>query len=143
MKVAIEEAKKAFNEGEVPVGAVLVKNNEIILKAHNQSQQQKSAIKHAELILIELYNHHFQEKYLIDCTLYVTLEPCIMCTGALLWSKLPRLVFGALDPKIGACGTKYNLTDAEKSNHQIEVISGICEKECEELLSSFFTSLRD
>jgi tRNA(adenine34) deaminase len=142
MSEALKEAKIAFSKQEVPVGAVLVRNNEIILRAHNTTEEHHSVLQHAEISIIQQYAAVYQEKYLHNCTLYVTLEPCIMCTGALLWAKLPFLVFGALDPKIGACGSKFNLTSLEKSNHQTEVISGIEERECENLLKNFFTQKR-
>jgi len=142
MKKALMQAEKAASVGEIPVGAVLVKNDEIILEAHNLTEQTNNVTSHAEILLLNHYAELFNEKYLNDCTLYVTLEPCIMCTGALLWAKLPHLVFGSMDKKGGACGTILQLAQREQTNHSINVIQGILEKECEKILSDFFKGLR-
>ena len=143
MRKALQQAEKAALLGEIPVGAVLVKNDEIILEAHNLTELTKNVTHHAEIILLNKYSEKFQEKYLIDCTLYVTLEPCIMCTGALLWAKLPNLVYGSMDKKGGACGTVLQLAEHKKTNHTISIIQGILERECEKVLSDFFKGLRD
>ncbi len=143
MRKALQQAKKAALMGEIPVGAVLVKHDVIILEAHNLTEQTKNVTHHAEILLLNNYAEQFQEKYLTDCTLYVTLEPCIMCTGALLWAKLPKLVFGAMDKKVGACGTVLQLADDKRVNHSIAIIHGILEKECETILSNFFKNLRE
>jgi tRNA(adenine34) deaminase len=142
MKMALQQAALAASLGEIPVGAVLVRNNEVIAKAHNLTEINKNVTHHAEILLINEFSKTNHEKYLTDCTLYVTLEPCIMCTGALIWAKLPTLVFGAMDKKVGACGTVLNLASTSKTNHSIHVIHGIMELECEKMLTSFFERLR-
>lgn len=142
MKLALEEAQKAFDLGEIPVGAIIVMNDEILSKAHNLVETNKDSSAHAELLAIKSAETILNEKYLSGCTLYVTLEPCIMCSGALIWSKIDRIVFGAMDAKVGACGSKYHLVQEAANNHKIEVIQGILETECESLLKQFFADLR-
>lgn len=143
MKLALEEAQIAFEQGEVPVGAVIVKDDVVIASAHNLIEHQQDATAHAEMLVIQKATHLLQQKYLTGCTLYATLEPCIMCSGALIWSKMDRIVFGAMDAKVGACGSRYNLVQESSNNHHIEVIQGILETECEDLLKRFFIQLRN
>ncbi len=142
MGQALVEAEKAAESGEVPVGAVIVHNNRIIARGHNQVELLSDATAHAEMIALSAAFSHLNEKYLPDCTLYVTLEPCPMCAGALVWAKIGRLVFGAQDEKAGACGSILNIASHPVLNHRIEMIQGIMEDECEALLRRFFEELR-
>ena len=142
MTQAVMLAEKAFEEGEVPVGAVVVYKNRIIGKGYNQVEKLTDPTAHAEIIALTAACDTLNEKYLTDCTLYVTLEPCPMCAGALVWSKINRVVFGAPDPKSGSCGSVFNIAQNQQLNHQIEVIQGILEQDCEYLLKSFFHSKR-
>lgn len=142
MKEAIKEAKKAESIGEVPIGAIIVKDGEIIGRGYNLRETNQLSNAHAEMIAIVQANEFVGSWRLEDCTLYVTLEPCPMCAGAIVQSRIPTVVFGATDPKGGCCGTIYNLLDEEKFNHRCEVISGVLEEECGQLLSDFFKNLR-
>ena len=142
MRYAIREATIAYEEGEVPVGAVITSGERIIAKAHNQTETLNDPTAHAEILAITSACTALNNKYLHDCTLYVTLEPCPMCTGAMVWAKLDRVVFGASDTNSGACGTVFNLAQQNKLNHQMSVIQGVREFECEELLKNFFEDKR-
>lgn len=142
MKEAMIEAKKAALIGEVPIGAVIVMGDEIIARAHNLRETNQTAIAHAELLAIDAACKSLGTWRLEHATLYVTLEPCPMCAGAIIQSRVERVVFGASDPKGGCAGTFMNLLEDERFNHQSEVISGILEKECGQLLSAFFQELR-
>lgn len=142
MQAAIEEAKKAQNLGEVPIGAVIVKDGEIIARGYNLRETSQLSNAHAEMIAIAKANEMVGSWRLEDCTLYVTLEPCPMCAGAIVQSRIPAVVFGAHDPKGGCCGTIYNLLDESKFNHRCELVSGVLEEECGQLLSDFFRNLR-
>lgn len=143
MYAALQEAEKALDDGEVPVGAVIVNNNRVIAKGYNQVEKLKDPTAHAEMIAITSASHHLANWRLEGCSIYVTLEPCIMCTGALLASRIPEVYFAAHDPKFGACGSIYNLAEEGKSNHQIKVFSGIYADESRLLLESFFSKLRE
>ncbi len=136
-------AEQAFDEGEVPVGAVIVRNDQIIGKGYNQVQRLNDPTAHAEMIAISAACETMDEKYLSECTLYVTLEPCPMCAGAAVWSKLGGIVFGATDAKAGGCGSVFNISSNKKLNHQAEVIQGVMEAECEHLMKAFFKGRRD
>jgi tRNA(adenine34) deaminase len=142
MNLAIEEAKKAADIDEVPIGAVLVINDEVITKAHNLRETQQRSIAHAELLALDEACQRLDTWRLEDSTLYVTLEPCAMCSGAIVLSRVKRVVYGASDPKGGCAGTLMNLLQDQRFNHQSEVVSGVCEEECSKLLSSFFRQLR-
>ncbi len=142
MKLAIGEAKKAADIDEVPIGAVLVINDEVITKAHNLRETQQRSIAHAELLALDEACQRLDTWRLEDSTLYVTLEPCAMCSGAIVLSRVKRVVYGASDPKGGCAGTLMNLLQDQRFNHQAEVVPGVCEEECSELLSSFFRQLR-
>lgn len=142
MYQALRQAQSAYDDDEVPVGAIIVHEGNIMAKAYNQVERLNDPTAHAEILAITSACATLGRKYLQDCTLYVTLEPCPMCAGALVWSKLSRLVFGAADTESGACGTVFNLAEQKKLNHQIEVIQGIREIECEELLKKFFRNKR-
>lgn len=135
-------AEQAFDEGEVPVGAVVVHKGQIIGKGYNQVERLNDPTAHAEMLAISAACETISEKYLSGCTLYVTLEPCPMCAGASVWSKLGTIVFGATDAKAGACGSIFNISSNEKLNHRIDVIQGVMEAECEFLLKEFFREKR-
>ncbi|MBP8976608.1 MAG: tRNA adenosine(34) deaminase TadA [Bacteroidetes bacterium] len=142
MKAAIQEAEKAFSKGEIPVGAVIVHKNKIIAKGHNLVERLKDPTAHAEMITITAASNYLSSSRLEECTLYVTLEPCPMCAGAIVLAKLPTLVFGTFDPKAGACGTLYNIVSDERLNHRVHVISGILDNDSEMLLKEFFRQRR-
>lgn len=143
MKAAIDEAKKAETIGEVPIGAVIVKDGEIIAKAYNLRETEQRAIAHAELLAIDDACQKLGTWRLSETTLYVTLEPCPMCAGAIVLSRVDRVVYGAKDPKGGCAGTLMNLLQEERFNHTAEVTSGVLEDECAALLSNFFKGLRE
>jgi len=143
MLEAIKEAKKAEQINEVPIGAVIVLNGEIIAKAHNLRESKQNAIAHAELLAIDQACKRVGTWRLENAELYVTLEPCPMCSGAIILSRIKRVVYGANDPKGGCAGTLMNLLQDERFNHKSEVVAGVLEKECRELLSVFFRGLRE
>ena len=142
MKIAIQEAIKAEKDDEVPVGAVLVKDGLVIAKAHNQPISTNDATAHAEIQLIRAAGKKLKNYRLTETSLYVTLEPCAMCLGAMMHARVERIVFGAHDPKTGVCGTSENLIDANCFNHKIDLVSGVLEIECKQLLKKFFISRR-
>ena len=142
MKEALKEAKKAFQKNEIPVGCVIVHNDKIIARGHNLRQTKKSVLGHAEIITIQKANKKLNAWILDECTMYVTLEPCAMCAGAILQSRIKRLVFGAYEPKHGACGSIINLLDNNEFNHQVEITSNVWDNESSELLKNFFQILR-
>jgi tRNA(adenine34) deaminase len=142
MYAALQEAEKAFEDDEVPVGAVVVHKNKIIGRGYNQIVRLKDPTAHAEMIAITSAANHLGDWRLNECDIYVTLEPCIMCTGALLASRIKGLYYGASDLKFGACGSIYNLAEESKTNHKIKVYSGILAKESEDLLKTFFEKKR-
>jgi len=142
MKQAFLLAEQAYDEEEVPVGAIIVYKDRIIGKGYNQTERLNDPTAHAEMIAISAACSTLESKYLHDCTLYVTLEPCPMCAGALVWSKIDTLVFGAWDAKAGSCGSIFNLSSNDKLNHQINVIQGIMESDCEWILKRFFEEQR-
>ncbi|WP_248498839.1 tRNA adenosine(34) deaminase TadA [Staphylococcus haemolyticus] len=142
MKLAIEEAKKAQKLGEVPIGAIIVKNNEVIASAHNLRETAQLPTAHAEHIAIERASKVVGSWRLEECRLYVTLEPCVMCAGAIVMSRIPKVVYGATDPKGGCSGSLMNLLEESRFNHRAEVIKGVLEQECGDLLRNFFRELR-
>ena len=142
MRQAIELAMKAQSHNEIPVGAVIVVNGEIIGEGFNQSIMNNDPSAHAEMMAIRHAGKTLDNYRLIDCTLYVTLEPCMMCSGLLVHSRISRLVYAAKDLKTGAAGSAFNLVEHEKHNHKIEVTSGVLAEECGQLLSSFFKRRR-
>jgi len=139
---ALKEANKALEDNEVPVGAVVVKDNKIIGRGYNQVERLKDATAHAEMIALTAAANHLGEWRLEKCSVYVTLEPCIMCTGALLASRINTLYFAAYDAKFGACGSVYNLAANGKTNHSLKVYSGIHEEDSKRILKLFFTNLK-
>lgn len=142
MFAALQEAEKAFEEKEVPVGAVVVKGNKIIGRGYNQIEKLKDATAHAEMIAITSAANCIGNWRLNECSIYVTLEPCTMCTGAILASRINELFFAAFDQKFGACGSLYNLAEDGKTNHQIKVYSGIYAEESKMLLQEFFSKYK-
>ncbi|AIZ58794.1 tRNA adenosine(34) deaminase TadA [Bacillus safensis] len=142
MQEAISEALKAEQIGEVPIGAIIVVDDQIVSRAHNLRESEQRSIAHAELLAIDEACKATGSWRLEDAVLYVTLEPCPMCAGAIVLSRVKKVVFGAYDPKGGCAGTLMNLLDDERFNHQSEVIGGVLENECGELLSQFFRNLR-
>lgn len=142
MKLALQEAEKAFEQNEVPVGALVVHKGRIIAKGYNQIELLQDPTAHAEMIALTAAANHLQSRRLEDCTLYVTLEPCPMCAGAIVLARVPTLVFGAYDPKAGACGTLMNIVEDKRLNHSPHVVGGVCDRESEELLKGFFGRVR-
>jgi tRNA(adenine34) deaminase len=140
---ALQEAEKAFEEKEVPVGAVVVKDNKIIGRGYNQVERLKDATAHAEMIALTAASNYLGNWRLTECSIYVTLEPCVMCTGALLASRINELFFATFDSKFGACGSVYNLAENGKTNHKIKVYSGIYAEESKKLLQNFFLNLKN
>lgn len=138
MREALKEAVKALEDGEVPVGAVVVCKNKIIARSHNQTEQLTDSTAHAEMLAVTAAAHHLGSKYLSECTLFVTLEPCVMCAGALHWTQLQRLVFGADDPQRG-----YSLISAPLLHPRTEVVKGIRKPECKQLIDRFFKGIRE
>ncbi|ACY49370.1 tRNA adenosine(34) deaminase TadA [Rhodothermus marinus] len=142
MEAALREAEQAFEEGEVPVGAVVVKDDRIVGRGHNCVEQLKDPTAHAEMLAITAACATLDTKYLRGCTLYVTLEPCPMCAGAIVWARLDRVVFGAFDEKAGAASTLYNILQDPRLNHRVEVISGVEAERAAALLQRFFRERR-
>jgi tRNA(adenine34) deaminase len=141
MRLALLEARKAFEKNEVPVGCVIVKGDKVIAKAHNLRQTKKSVLGHAEILAIQKASKKLDSWILEDCTMYVTLEPCPMCAGTILQSRIKKLVYAAKEPKFGACTSVMNLFDY-KFNHQVEIIDGVLQEESAALLKNFFQILR-
>ncbi|MGK0554783.1 tRNA adenosine(34) deaminase TadA [Macrococcus capreoli] len=142
MKLAIDEAKKALAIDEVPIGAVVVHHGEVIGRGFNTRESEQNPIHHAEMMAIQAASDHLGSWRLEECILYVTLEPCVMCSGAIVMSRIPTVVYGAHDPKGGCSGSLMNLLNQPAFNHRATVISGICHEECSHLLKDFFKVLR-
>jgi tRNA(adenine34) deaminase len=142
MYAALQEAEKALDYNEVPIGAIVVKDDRMIGKGFNQVEKLKDATAHAEMIALTAAANHLNNWRLEGCSIYVTLEPCIMCSGALLASRASELYFATFDPKFGACGSLYNLAEDAKSNHKLKVYSGIYADESRNLLNQFFNQIR-
>lgn len=142
MREAIQEARYAEREDEVPVGAIIVCRGEIIARAHNQREQLKDPTAHAEMIAITQATASMASWRLEECVLYVTLEPCVMCAGAILQARVSRVVYGAFDPKAGAVDTLFSLLNDSRLNHVCETKGGVLAKECAEMLSEFFQRKR-
>jgi tRNA(adenine34) deaminase len=142
MQLAIEQAKIAEENGDVPIGAVIVYQNQIIGKAYNQREQLKDPTAHAEIIALTQAAAALESRHLSGCTMYVTLEPCPMCAGALVLARIDRLVYGCDDPKSGACGSLYNIVRDGRLNHRLEVTSGVLADECAKQLQDFFQKKR-
>ncbi|GAA4706467.1 tRNA adenosine(34) deaminase TadA [Brevibacillus fulvus] len=142
MELAIEEAKKAMALGEVPIGAVIVKDGEVIGSGYNLRETEKDPTLHAEMIAIRQASERLGGWRLIGCSLYVTLEPCPMCAGAIVQARIEQVVYGAADPKAGCAGTLMNLLEEPRFNHQVPVVAGIKGEECSLMLKQFFRGLR-
>ena len=142
MMEALKQARKAYNIEEVPVGAVIVKDGKIIARAYNQKEVKKDTTKHAEIIAIQKASKKLKAWRLTGCDLYVTLEPCAMCTGAIIQSRISNVYIGAMDAKTGCCGSVCNLFNDYKFNHQVNSETGICEEQCSKILRDFFKKLR-
>lgn len=142
MKQALKEAKKAYEKLEVPVGAVIVKDGKIIAKAHNLKETKTDTTKHAEILAIQKASKKLESWRLLDCEMYITLEPCSMCAGAIINSRIKKIYIGALDEKTGVAGSVLNLFEDYKFNHKVEVEKGVMQEECENILKDFFKMLR-
>ena len=142
MKEALKEAQKAYEKLEIPVGAVIVKDGEIIARGHNLKETKTDTTKHAEIIAIQRASKKLQSWRLIDCEMYVTLEPCTMCAGAIINSRIKKIYIGTMDKKTGAVGSVLNLFKDYTFNHNVEYETGIMQKECEQMLKFFFKELR-
>ena len=142
MKEALKEAKKAYDKLEVPVGAVIVKDGKIIARAHNLKETKYDTTKHAEILAIQKASKKLESWRLLDCEMYVTLEPCSMCAGAMINARIKKVYIGASDEKTGAVGSVFNLFEDYTFNHKVEVEKGILQTECENLLKDFFKMLR-
>lgn len=142
MRYALQQAEQAFEEEEVPVGAVIVHEGRIIGEGRNQREVLRDPTAHAEMLAITQAAETLKSWRLLDCTLYVTLEPCPMCAGAIVQARIPRVIYGTTDPKAGACDTLYRITCDERLNHQAYVAGGVMAQECSQLLKDFFAAQR-
>lgn len=142
MSLALEEAKKARELGEIPIGAVIVKNDKIIASQYNKRETLKNPLAHAEILAIDQASKELNAWRLLDTTMYVTIEPCAMCAGAIVNSRINRLVIGSMDPKMGACGSVLNLLNHDKFNHRVELTTDVLEEECSSIMKEFFRELR-
>ena len=144
IKLALGEAKKAGQMGEVPIGAILVSENGTILSStHNRTIDLGDPTAHAEILALREAAHKINNYRLLNTTLYVTVEPCIMCMGAIVHARISRVVFGAGDPKWGAAGSLYNFAEDDRLNHRLEITRGVCEQDCRNLMQDFFRAKRD
>ena len=142
MKAAIRQAKKAYALDEVPIGCVIVQNDKIIARGYNRRNTEGNTLAHAELTAIRKASKKTGDWRLEDCTMYVTLEPCQMCAGAIVQARIPRVVIGSMNPKAGCAGSILNILQIPTFNHQCEITKGVCEEECSEMLTTFFKELR-
>ena len=142
MRAAIKQAKCAVKNGDVPIGCVIVQNDKIIARGYNKRNARKTTLAHAELIAIEKASKKVGDWRLEDCTMYITLEPCQMCAGAIIQARIPKVVVGAMNRKAGCAGSIINLFQIEQFNHQVEFVNGVLEEECSGMLSDFFRNLR-
>ncbi|MBR1571192.1 MAG: tRNA adenosine(34) deaminase TadA [Lachnospiraceae bacterium] len=143
MKMALKEAKKAADINEVPIGCVIVRDDKVIAKAYNKRNSDKNVLSHAELLAIKQACKKTGDWRLEDCTMYITLEPCQMCSGAMVQARLQRAVIGAMNAKAGCAGSVLNILQMQEFNHQVDVTRGVLEAECSEMLSKFFADLRE
>ena len=142
MRVALEEARRAASREEVPIGAVVMHDGAVVARAYNETVARRDPTAHAELLAVQQALRHLRTDRLTDCALYVTLEPCAQCAGAIVLAKIGRLVFGAYDPKVGMCGSIGDLVRHPRLNHRVEVVSGVEAAACGELLQGFFRAKR-
>jgi tRNA(adenine34) deaminase len=143
MEAAIEEAERSAEIGEVPVGAVIVRDDVIISRGHNSVERDKDPTSHAEMKAIRGAAEALGGWRLTGCSMYVTCEPCSMCAGAIVWSRIEKLFIGTMNPKAGACGSVFNIVEDERLNHRVDVTRGVMEEQCSTLMSSFFKGLRN
>jgi tRNA(adenine34) deaminase len=143
MRVALQEARLALKKKEVPVGAVVVYQDKIIGRGHNQTETLNDPTAHAEILAVGAAANYLNSRRLSEAVLYVTLEPCAMCAGAIVLARMKKLVFGAFDPKAGACSSLYNLVQDKRLNHQVEVVPEVLKEDCSSLLQAFFKELRE
>ncbi len=142
MKAAINQAKKAMSLGEVPIGCVIVYEDKIIGRGYNRRNTDKNTLAHAEITAINKASKKIGDWRLEDCTLYVTLEPCQMCSGAIVQARIPKVIMGCMNPKAGCAGSILNILNMPEFNHQVETVKGVLEEECSSLLKTFFKDLR-
>lgn len=143
MKEAIKQAKKAYKINEVPIGCVIVFNDKIIARGYNKRNTKKNTLAHAEIIAINKASKIFKDWRLEDCTMYITLEPCQMCSGAILQARIKAVVIGSMNPKAGCAGSILNILEMDEFNHKVEVVRGVLEDECSQLIKNFFKELRN
>jgi len=142
MRIALEEAQKAYDLGEVPIGAIVVRDGAIVGRGYNKTETLKDPTAHAEMEAIRMAAKTVGGWRLIGCDLYVTAEPCAMCAGAIVWSRIENLYIGTMDPKAGACGSIFNIVQEKKLNHNVNIQTGILQEECSKILKDFFRDLR-
>jgi len=142
MRIALEEAQKAYDLGEVPIGAIVVRDGAIVGRGYNKTETLKDPTAHAEMEAIRMAAKTVGGWRLIGCDLYVTAEPCAMCAGAIVWSRIENLYIGTMDPKAGACGSVFNIVQEKKLNHNVNIQTGILQEECSKILKDFFRDLR-
>jgi tRNA(adenine34) deaminase len=143
MSIALKESLTAYDNGEVPVGCAIIYKNKLIGKAFNQVEMLKDPTAHAEILAITSAANYLEKKFLEDCSMYVTLEPCAMCAGAIVLARISHLYFGCYDAKAGACGSVLNIPESDKLNHKVKVYGGIMDTECSRLLKEFFAKKRN
>ena len=143
MKAAIKEARKAYALDEVPIGCVIVQNNKIIARGYNRRNTDKNTLAHAEMSAIKKASKKTGDWRLEDCTMYVTLEPCQMCAGAIVQARIPHVVIGCMNPKAGCAGSIINILDIKEFNHQVDITKGVLEEECSSMMKNFFAWLRE
>lgn len=142
MKQAIKQAKKAYDKQETPIGCVIVREGKVIARGYNKRNEKKSTLAHAEITAIQKASKIVGDWRLEDCTMYVTLEPCPMCAGAIVQARIPKVIIGSMNPKAGCAGSVVNLLDMDGFNHRVEIETGILGEECSQLMSGFFRELR-
>lgn len=143
MMEALRQARKAEGIGEVPIGCVIVYGDRIIARGYNQRNKRKSTLAHAEILAIEKASRKMEDWRLEGCVMYVTLEPCPMCAGAIVQARIPKVVIGAMNPKAGCGGSILNILQERRFNHQVEAVTGVCGQECQEMIQGFFRELRE
>lgn len=143
MKEAIRQARKAYAIGEVPIGCVIIYEGRVIARGYNRRTIDKNTLAHAELLAIRKASRKLDDWRLEDCTMYVTLEPCQMCSGAIIQARIPKVVVGCMNPKAGCAGSILNLLDVPQFNHQAELVTGVLEEECSQMMKDFFKELRE
>ncbi|MDQ0222823.1 tRNA adenosine(34) deaminase TadA [Streptococcus moroccensis] len=143
MREALKEAEKSLAKDEIPIGCVIVKDGQIIGRGHNAREELNQAVMHAEIMAITEANAHVGNWRLLDCTLFVTIEPCVMCSGAIGLARIPKVIYGAANAKFGAAGSLYDILRDERLNHRVEVETGILEEACADVMRSFFKARRE